>query len=412
MKNLESPPKLSPEAWRWGIIGQLILQTSSGQTRQEILEECALQQHIRPDGTPCQISAETLRKWISRYNAFGIDGLKDKSRKRGIGISIPEPMTTALAQLRLEQPRWSMTLLLEQMKKTALWDGFHPSRATMFRYLCAHQLHRDPTKVTPNPRSFEHAAFGSLWIADFLHGPRVYAGSTKRKVYLHAIIDDHSRFVPVAHFHLEESSEALVTDLREAIRRHGIAIAFYTDNGAAFKTIHLRQIAARLRMACPHSPPYVPEGRGKIERFFRTVRECFLAKDTSKTFTQLETNFQIWLAEYHQNYHQGIKCSPLEAKLKSSSLCRLLPEATPIDSLFTIQRHCRVHKDGTVRIKGVSYEVHQAVPLTRTLVNFLPWDLNMIWYGPDNLPAKPLDKLANARRLEHRPKNTSKETMK
>ena len=156
MKNLESPPKLSPEAWRWGIIGQLILQTSSGQTRQEILEECALQQHTRPDGAPCQISVPTLRRWISLYDAFGIDGLMSKSRKRGIGVSIFKHMTTILTQLHNEHPHWCITLLLEKLKKTTLWDGLNPTRGTLFRYLQAHQLHRHSTQVSPHSGSFEN----------------------------------------------------------------------------------------------------------------------------------------------------------------------------------------------------------------------------------------------------------------
>ncbi|MFZ4777651.1 MAG: helix-turn-helix domain-containing protein [Terrimicrobiaceae bacterium] len=390
---------LSMGLWRFGVIGGLLHADPQGRTKQEVINELAEREWLKPDGRNCHLASETIRKWVMRYNVGGLAGLEDQPKNRPIGEEVSTILSEKLFALRKDHPRWTLALLLDEARKSSAWDGCTPSRSTLYRWCGENNLQRDPHLDPDNARAFEFSSFGGLWISDFLHGPRVYVGKQRCKAFLHAVIDDASRFVVIGRFHVTEGTHALIGDLRDLIRTFGIPQRFYSDNGAAFKSHHLRQIGARLRMELPHSPPYRPQGRGKIERFFRTVREQFLAVNESKTLDQLNAQFQIWLAQYHLSIHSTIKQTPLSKRLAIPDVSRKLPETAEIDALFALERRCRVYKDGTIRIHRRSFEVPHALPLSRIKVWFYPWDLNQAWYGDDRHTALPLDKAANAHRI-------------
>jgi putative transposase len=96
--------------------------------------------------------------------------------------------------------------------------------------------------------------------------------------------------------------------LKQAVRRHGIPQRFYTDNGPCYASRHLKNVCGRLGMQLIHTPPYRPQGRGKLERFFRTVRDQFLAVNSAKSLEQLNIDFHKWAEQYHQRRHSSLGC--------------------------------------------------------------------------------------------------------
>src|ERR1700681_4508243 len=73
---------------------------------------------------------------------------------------------------------------------------------------------------------------------------------------------------------------ALAAALRPALAARGVPASIYVDNGSAFVDAWLLRACAKLGVRLVHSTPGRPQGRGKIERFFRTVREQFLVEVT------------------------------------------------------------------------------------------------------------------------------------
>ena len=391
---------LSLNLWRLSIIGDLIHRhPDDGRTQAERLAELAGKTWVRPDGTPCQFSAETLRKWLARFEAGGLNALED-GRPRP-GTRIPDSLAMALIDLRRRNPHWTVKLLAEELHRAGAWNGRQPSLASLYRWCKAKGLLRARAQAVPAGRAFEFTAFGALWLSDVLHGPKVQVGGRKRKTYLLGILDDASRFVISARFHLSEGLEPLILDLRQALLRLGVPQRFYSDNGPAFRSRILHQVGARLGMAMPHTPAYQPQGRGKIERFFRTVRERFLAKASARTIEQLNRELQEWVGEYHRTPHDGLNGeTPLDRRLRLKSLCRELPATANVDSLFMQSRLVRLNKDGTFRLQNRLFEAPQAMATRRVEIFFHPWDLQSIFYGPERWPANPLNKFDNARRFE------------
>ncbi len=408
MKNSSKIPDSPPEIalWRYGLISQLLHRDPIGRSIQEVLEDLATAEYRDPAGRTKRLSPETLRKWLTRYRIGGLAALADQERSDKGKSLVPEPILDRVRALRADHPRWTLAVIFRTLLQEKTWNGIVPSAAALYRCCRLQALERKP--VPPECRSFAFENFGELWVADFLHGPRLTDGKQKRKTYLHVILDDASRFVVSAGVFLSEDVENLIAELKRAVRCYGIPQRLYTDNGAAYRSRHLRIVGGRLAIQMPHTPPYRPQGRGKIERFFRTVREQFLATTNARTIEELGQGLQHWIAEYHQTVHETISVTPLQKRAVVPSVCRLFPECTPIEMLFYMERRCRVYNDGTIRFKRRSFEVPEVPPGSRVTIYFEPAVPTRVWYGEHFHLARPLDRTNNARRFDHPPARKEK----
>jgi hypothetical protein len=196
-----------------------------------------------------------------------------------------------------------------------------------------------------------------------MHGPHIkYPGEKKkRKVFLIAAIDDYSRMIVCRGWFYHENSTALEAVLKEGIRRFGLPRALYCDNGSLFSNYHLQLACARLSIALIHSKPYDSPSRGKIERFFRTVRDKFLAITDLSEIEDIELlnrHFQRWLEkEYHKQLHHGIHEEPMSRFMKDvndTGVTRVSEQELEQAFLMTVFR--TVKNDATISFKGDLYE--------------------------------------------------------
>ena len=160
-------------------------------------------------------------------------------------------------------------------------------------------------------------------------------------------------------------------------------------------------VAAKLSIALPHTPPYKPRGRGKIERFFRSVRDGFLTGRPRTSLEKLNSEFNQWLVNYHNKPHTGLGMSPLNRKLidQGEPLMQIDP-ACNINDLFRMETTKTVRSDGCVRLWNKRFEIRDALPGETVTIYYLPWNHDYILTGPDKLIAKPLDTIKNALRFE------------
>ena len=387
--------------WRFGIISPLLHHIEDGPPLHAQIMELAERTFYTPDGSQKNVSTDTIRNWLDRYKAGGIDALRNKSRKDRNQTSVPLELQKQLSALRQEHQQWTIIRLLRSLQKEGLWNGIKPSRSALYRYAAIHALSRLCNEKTSPVRSFEFPFFGDLWSADFLHGPKVRCGIYLRKVYLNAIIDDATRYIVAARFHLSEGTQSLLDDFSLAICRFGVPKRLYTDNGAAFRSKHLQLVAAKLGVALPHTPPYTPRGRGKIERFFRNVRDGFLTGIQTTTLDDLNTKLNLWIQQYHATIHSTLGMSPLDRKIidKGPEL-KQIPPAKNIDELFFMEHRCKIGSDGCVRFFKKRFEIPDAIVGTEIIFYYLPWNQDCIYTGHDKQITKPLDTIHNALRFD------------
>ena len=98
------------------------------------------------------------------------------------------------------------------------------------------------------------------------------------KTYLFGIEDDHSRFITGGGGPRRRITTGLFAALRRAVEAHGAPRAFYVDNGSPYVSRQLLHALAVLGIQITHSRPRRPQGKGKIERLFETVRAQFLVE--------------------------------------------------------------------------------------------------------------------------------------
>jgi putative transposase len=396
--------------WRFGIISPLLHRSENGPPLHQQIKDLTQRVYYTPQGRERQLCSGTIRDWLFRYRTCGIDGLRTKQRRDHGITSVPVPLQQALADLRKSQPEWTIKRLLRTLREQGVWNGQKPSKSALYRFTSAHSLNRTTVQIPSHVRPFEYPFFGDLWSADFLHGPMVRRGVYAEKTYLNAIIDDATRYVVSARFHRAEDTRSLLEDLMLAIRRFGVPKRLYTDNGAAFRSHHLRLVAAKLGISLPHTPPYKPRGRGKIERFFRSVRDGFLTGRDRTSLEKLNTDFSAWINQYHHTLHSILGMSPLERKLKDTGpALKQIPPVQNINDVFRMEQLKRVGSDGCVRMFNKRFEIPDAIPGSVVLVSYLPWTQEYILAGVDKIFVRPLDTLKNAMRFDkpHRGINQS-----
>lgn len=390
--------------WRFGIIAGLLHRDPDGLPLSAQIAQLAKQGVLTLAGERKYLSPDTLRGWLSRYRCRGLAGLADRVRKDKHTTSVSPEVQEAFRRVREAHPFWTVKRILRQLRESGVWDGRKPGRSSFYRFVTVQGLRRKTDTVQPpgEVRSFEYPHFGDLWTADFLHGPRVRNGVHTAKAYLHAIIDDATRYVVAACFHTAEDTEALIGDLMLAVRRFGVPRRFYTDNGAAFRSKHLQLVAARLGMSLPHTPPGQPRGRGKIERWFRTVRDQFLGGTGTVTLAKLNEDLQKFIASYHQTIHASLEMSPLNRKdIDGGPPLKQIDPIRNIDALFQMETEKTVQADGCIRLRGCRYEIKNALPGQKIKISYLPWDKATIWAGENRVPVKPLNLYANAVRFQN-----------
>jgi hypothetical protein len=176
-----------------------------------------------------------------------------------------------------------------------------------------------------------------------------------RKTYLLAFLDDHSRLIPHGEFYLSEGVSSYMDALEQALLKRGLPRKLYLDNGPAFRSKHLEHVTASLGIALIHSRARKPQGRGKIERFFRTVRGQFLAGFRGNTLDELNETFDLWLNEvYHQRKHSSTHQSPFERFTSHMECLRAAPKE--LRDHFRQHARRRVGNDRSITLNGRLYE--------------------------------------------------------
>jgi hypothetical protein len=200
-------------------------------------------------------------------------------------------------------------------------------------------------------------------MSDVMHGPAVVVGHRrKQKTYLIGLLDDATRVVPYCAFALSENTAAFLPVLKSAVMRRGVPKRLYVDNGAVFRSHHLALVCAKLGVTLIHARPYQPQGKGKQERFFRTVRMRLLPTLTTADLSSLEAlNRRLWAwieGEYHQSPHRGLdETTPLDAWAMRSGDVRVPGPEVDLREMFLFEQKRRVQRDRTVSLDGLLYEV-------------------------------------------------------
>lgn len=360
------------------------------------------------EGHARQFTWRTIQTWLTRYKKHGVTALENAPRSdRGKTRNLkPEELLEAI---RAVLPKA---------------HGRTPTRALLYR-LCLEQGVLTRPQIAPNTFSrmvrqfellkadrdcegrrrlaFAKAHANELWQADTLYGPPVIHGGRKVPARLIAFLDDASRVCCHGEFFGEESVDTLVAAFRAALYKRGVPESLYVDNGSIYASRELLQVCARVGCLLHHTPVRDGAAKGKVERFFRTVRDQFLTRTLDlSSLEALNRQFTHWVEEhYNAQPHSVLGLSPLDRFALDRGRVRFLPPNEANDELFFVEAERHVRADNTFSFKAVRFEAPRHPPERTIQIRFerkRPAARVVVYYKAERLgEARPLDALANDR---------------
>lgn len=373
--------------FRYGLIAEFLQLPAGERGLYARLRAKAAADYTIPGSTRTRVAPETLRHWIKDYRRGGFDALLPRGRAdQGRSRALPPAIADALLSLKEEQPHLSIPQLISALRhNAALGELAPPAPSTVHRLLrraglmdkAAQEL--DGGHGTQDRRRFAFAHPGQMWMSDVMHGPSVALADSRmrRKTYLIAFLDDATRVVPYCAFAMSENTQAFLPVFKQALLRRGLPQRLYVDNGANYRSQQLALVCARLGVALIHARPHQPQGKGKQERWFRTVRAQLLANLGEADTSSLEAlNRKLWAwveAEYHHSPHRGLDGqTPLERWAMSEQPPRQLDPRLDLDALFLFETKRRVQRDRTVSLGGTLFEVDAALVNQTVVLRYDP----------------------------------------
>lgn len=358
---MEEKDRESIALFRYGLIAPILNGQVSSQ--KEYLAEVTGKVHQVPYYGPKEFTPKTLVCWLLAYRREGFDGLKPKARSdRGQPRKLSVEQEEHLLYLRREKRWLPVSVFYDQLVDSGEILPKEVSYATVYRLLKKHGLIGKEASKSPGRKRFAYDTVNTLWQGDLSVGPYLLdENGKKRETFLLAFIDDCSRLVPFAQFCFSERFDSLKTVFKEAIIRRGIPKMIYVDNGKIYRSDAFHIACATLGITVTHTKPYDAASKGKIERFFGTVKTRFfplLKLNPATSLEKLNRLFWQWLEEdYHRKVHASLGMTPLDVYLSQASRLRMVEDPSSLDALFLKRDKRKVKHDGTISIGGKLFEV-------------------------------------------------------
>jgi len=374
--------------FRYQLIREAADPELSPKARGRLVRQIAAAEHLDPAGRAVRISRDTLDRWIRAWRVGGFDALVPSPRQSS--PRLPTEIIEMAVALKRENPQRTAAQVRRILRAQIGWA---PGERTLQRHFADNLNLAADRPTAPVFGRFEATHPNELWTGDALHGPRIDG----RKTYLFAFLDDHSRAVVGHRFGFAEDTVRLAAALRPALASRGVPTSVYVDNGSAFVDAWLLRACAKLGIKLIHSTPGRPQGRGKIERMFRTVREQFLIELSGEPDDQtgrhqvgdlLELNrlFTAWVETvYHRQVHSETGQAPLARWSAGGPFA--LPAPAALAEAFLWEERRSVTKTATVSLHGNLYQVDPLLARRRVELVFDPFDLTSIEVRVAGVPA-------------------------
>jgi putative transposase len=391
--------------FRYGLIAPLVLESLPHGELTRRAREIAARQYEIPSSQRTSVSLDTLLDWAMRYRQRGFEALAPQPRRdRGQPRAITPQLADLIERLKRENPHRSGATLRRELALTSGSQELAISTSSLYRFLKQRGLSERQLLAPPPHKKFEAQHSNQIWQADMLFGPYVQRpGGGRIQAFLHAILDDASRLIPHAQFYTSQGLDACLDCLRQALAARGLPVRLYMDNARIYRCQQLSRIAASIGILVVHTPPYQPEGRGKIERYFRSLRQQFLANlDPKKALSLEQLNERLWAwieNVYHRSEHSSLGTTPLLRWQRDIEHIRQLPPATDLHRLFFHRLDRVVRRDCTFLLQSRFYEAPPHLAGQTIEVRFDPLDpavVEIYFQGQPQGAARLVDPVINA----------------
>jgi len=323
---------------------------AEGKTIRDRIKAVSKMTFTDEEGLPRQFTWRTISTWLCRFQKHGVTVMENKTRsdKGKTRKLVPEDLLEAIRKALPKTHGKTPTLAL--LYRLCIEEGFL-SRSqiapnTFRRIVTQYELLKSDTDSSHKIRlAFSKAHANEMWQADTLFGPYVRENGSPVQTRLIAFIDDASRVCCHGQFFLAENVDTLIEALRAAFYKRGVPQSLYVDNGSIYSSKEIIQICARVGCLLLHTPVRDGAAKGKIERFFRTVRDQFLSRSLDlSSLEALNRQFTHWAEEnYNAQKHSVLEMTPLDRQAGPAPTC------ASRGSAIGVQRHAGLHPGRPLR---------------------------------------------------------------
>lgn len=363
------------------------------------------------------VSERTIRRWINLYQEKGFDGLKPKVPECAGKSKIPDVLIEAAIDLRREVPKRSVNEIIRILEWEGLAEPGFLRKSTLQDQLAARgysaRQMRTYAKSPTSARRFQKPWRNYLWQSDIKYGLYINGQPT----YMVCFLDDCTRNIMHSEFY-NTLDQSIVRDcFRKAILKYGAPDSVYFDNGKQYRATWMKRACAKMGIRLLYAKPYNPEGKGKQERYNRTV-DSFLREASinhPKDLDELNRLYRVWMEECYLNMpHSALDGkTPLAAYQADPHELRLL-SSDVIANAFQCCEKRKVDKGGCISFSGIKYEIEMGLSMIHRSVDVLydPQDISILTVECQGFPpcyARPLIVAANAAPKPRLPERLTKE---
>ena len=357
---------------------------------------------LHPTGEIRNYAPATIEKWLLDYRKGGFDALIPKSRSDcGTSRKIDADLKEQILYLRSNYPRLSASAIFRQLQDNGSIRKGQLSESTVLRFINEMNL-REQFTNNQDLRRYERPHINEVWCGDSSVGPYLTTDDGKKhKVYVIALIDDASRFIVGIDVFFNDNFINLMSVIRSAVAKFGVPKVFNFDNGPGYRNKQMELLAARIGSTIHYCKPYSPVQKAKIERWFRTLKDQWMATLNMKDFhtlDELRGSLLTYVRLYNQRVHSSLNGkSPEERFFSEPEYIRRISDEQ-IESSFLLEIERRVSADSVITIDQVEYEVDYRFAKQRITLRYSPDmdDIYVVEHDGTLTPIRILNKQENS----------------
>lgn len=357
---------------------------------------------VGPDGRVHHYAPATIEKWYLDYQNHGFDALVPKTRAdAGTSRKLDDDLQERIRYFKTNYPRMSAAAIYRQLKTDGSIINGQVSESTICRFVnqICNELRQTPNR---DMRRYERAHINEVWCGDSSVGPRLTdKDGKKHRIYVIALIDDASRFITGIDLFYNDNFVNLMSVMKSAVSKYGRPKVLNFDNGKSYKNRQMELLAARIGTTLSYCQPYTPTGKAKIERWFRTLKDQWMAGLDMQDFHSLDElrgSLHSYVQQYNQAPHSSLKgMSPQDRFFSEPEQIRRLP-SDEIGKDFLLEIERRVSADCVIVIDRIEYEVDYRFARQRIRLRYSPdmKDIFVVEAGGTLTPIRLLNKTENS----------------
>lgn len=354
--------------------------------RGPLLRQLAARAWPGPDGQSLRFAPETIRGWVRRFRKGGLPALEDAPRPRRGEVALPPETVEVLAALKRQVPERTLDMLIHIAEDTGQVQPGLVRRSTLHRALARRGLsgRPKPDRSTQDLDRLETPAPNHTWQGDAKAGPWLPdpdREGKRRQAWIFAFLDDYSRLIVGSRWSFRQDQPTMELVLRRALQRHGKPGRIYTDNGSVYRARHMARICGDLGIALVFCTAYRPEGKGKIERFWKTAVNPFVAEVKASSIRTIEALNEAWqpwlLRHYHDQIHGETGMKPPD-RWRPGVEDRAWVDEERLRDAFHWQERRKPDRAGCFSLLGVRFQVRVHPSRGKVEVRFDPEDLSEV----------------------------------